>query len=63
LQTISKSKDGEEVGKELGIATTSRLYDVKYKKFLFYHRIQKSTIPNYGASTSKRRRFLSVGAL
>jgi hypothetical protein len=62
-QIISKSKDGEEVGKELGIATTYRHYHVRCKNFLFYHRIQESTIPNYGASSSKKKRFLRVEAL
>jgi hypothetical protein len=50
--------EGEEGGGDkVKIACINRLYNLKYKRFLFYCWIQKSKIPNYGASSLKRGMF------
>lgn len=57
LVVACKLEDEEGGGDKVRIAYIDRLYNFKYKRFLFYLWIQKAKIPNYEATSLKRGMF------
>ncbi len=60
LVVACKLEDEEGGGDKVRIACIDRLYNFKYKRFLFYLWIHKAKIPNYEATSLKRGMFQHV---
>ncbi len=45
---------------QIGKITIDELYNEKFKKFLYYHWVQRFIVPSYNTSTHIRGKFVQV---